>query len=164
MADTHELVRALTGRALRRLASDVSFERGQSYFLNGNVRSVVEHAGVLTASVSGTGLYRVRLSAEAGELLSECPCPMGAEGAFCKHCVAVGLAWLAGRNKGSRHGEPPIVTLDDARAYLSRQSKERLVELLLEQAAGDERLRERLLMQAAKTADGAWDTEAAGLK
>jgi uncharacterized Zn finger protein len=44
-----------------------------------------------------------------------------------------------------------VVTLEDARAWLDRQDKDKLVEMLLEQAAKDERLRERLLLQAAKT-------------
>ena len=82
---------------------------------------------------------------------------MGADGAFCKHCVATGLAWLANDS-----GKPPtqntkttdttVVTLDHARAWLAKQDNAKLVEMLLDQAALDWHLRERLLLQAAKAA------------
>ena len=61
---------------------------------------------------------------------------MGLEGEFCKHAVAAGLAWLA-RGEGGDD-------LADVRAYLEAGSKESLVELLVEQAASDSRLRSRL--------------------
>ena len=47
------------------------------------------------ASVQGTQHYRVRLGATPdGELDCECDCPVGDEGIWCKHAVAVALSWL----------------------------------------------------------------------
>ena len=44
----------------------------------------------------------------------------------------------------------PGVTMDDVRAYLLGQDQSALVEMLVEQAMEDDRLRQRLLMKAAK--------------
>lgn len=44
--------------------------------------------------MQGAERYRVRLELAGGELERSCTCPVGREGLFCKHCVAVGLAWL----------------------------------------------------------------------
>jgi uncharacterized Zn finger protein len=157
MPATGQLKTALTRDALRHLAGARSFERGEDYFAAGQVTSLVEHAGKLTATVQGTEDYRVTLSVRDGKLGFDCTCPMGADGAFCKHCVAVGLAWLANSagntaKKNLRAVDTPVVTLDDARAWLNQQEKKTLAEMLLDQAATDQHLRERLLLQAAKSA------------
>lgn len=79
---------------------------------------------------------------------------MGGEGEFCKHCVAVGLTWLeAGKPKFTAKGKAPkAVTMDDVRAHLLGQDKSALVNMLVEHAMEDDRLRQRLLMKAAKKA------------
>ncbi|MBI2218961.1 MAG: SWIM zinc finger family protein [Candidatus Rokubacteria bacterium] len=143
----------LDRRSLRRLAGAASFERGEDYFAGGEVRALAEHEGTITAKVRGTREYRVKLWAEDGELDYSCTCPVGTDGAFCKHCVAVGLAWLEHERapaEGSKKAARPAVTMDDVRAFLAGQDKNALVDLLMEQALDDERLRQRLLMKAAK--------------
>jgi len=157
MPAPREVKPVLTRQTLRQLAGGRSFERGEDYFASGRVGSLVEHAGKLTATVQGTDEYRVTLFADGDTLASDCTCPMGAEGAFCKHCVAVGLAWLAdaqgdSAKKHAKTTTTPVVTLNDARVWLAKQGKSELVEMILDQAATDEHLRERLLLQSAKTA------------
>ena len=157
MAKANELKTVLTRDALRQLAGARSFERGEDYFATGQVISLVEYAGKLTATVQGTEDYRVKLSIRDGALDYDCTCPMGADGAFCKHCVAVGLAWLTDAHGTSptlkaETDDTPVVTLDDARAWLVQQDKTKLVEMLLDQATLDTHLRERLLLEAAKAA------------
>jgi uncharacterized Zn finger protein len=157
MPVTSELKSVLTRETLRKLAGGRSFERGEDYFAAGQVTTLVEHAGKLTAMVQGTEDYRVTLFVREGALDYDCTCPMGGDGAFCKHCVAVGLAWLAdsagvSTRKPSKADTTPVVTLDDARSWLSQQDKKELVEMLLDQAATDRNLRERLLLQSAKAA------------
>jgi uncharacterized Zn finger protein len=142
---------------LRQLAGAKSFERGEDYFAMGQVLSLVEHDGKLLASVQGTETYEVTLFAEDDELVFDCTCPMGDDGAFCKHSVAVGLTWLAGTKKSStkKNGErssSPVVTLEDARTWLAGRGTKELVDMILDQAARDSRLRDRLLLQAAKSA------------
>lgn len=136
---------------LRRLAGPRSFERGEAYFEDGRVGSLVEDKGKITAFVHGSSKYRVKLWNEDGNLEYECSCPVGQDGDFCKHCVAVGLTWLAGNdNKGkSTPSSGPKVTFKDIRSFLLTQDKEALTEMILDQAAEDERLRNKLLLQAA---------------
>lgn len=55
------------------------------------------------------------------------------------------------RTKPTGHNMP-TVTLADVEVWLAGQSKDHLLELLLEQVKTDERLRERLLLKAARTA------------
>jgi uncharacterized Zn finger protein len=139
--------------AILQLAGTRFFSRGEDYAAGGQVKSLIEHAGTLTAKVHGTRLYRVKLWIENGELEFSCTCPVGTDGAFCKHCVAVSLVWLGGRVVGqtpSTNAGKPSTTLDEIRDYLDHQDKKALVEMLLEQAVEDEHLRRRLLLQAAQ--------------
>jgi uncharacterized Zn finger protein len=157
MAGTTELNKVLTREALRQLAGGQSFGRGEDYFESGQVMSLVERDGKLTASVQGSEDYRVKIWVRDHALDYDCNCPVGADGAFCKHCVAVGLAWLAnapGKSKTQKGkaGNTPVVTLDHARVWLAKQEKSKLVEMLLDQAAIDAPLREQLLLEAAKGA------------
>ncbi len=142
--------------ALRRMAGARSFERGEDYFDGGQVGALVEHEGTIAAKVQGTRPYRVKLWVKRGEIDYSCTCPVGAEGAFCKHCVAVGLAWLDRREStkatGKKPAGPAVTTMDDVRAHLAAQDKNALVDMLMQQAMENDRLRQRLLMQAAKRA------------
>jgi len=145
-------------RNLRRMAGAASFERGEEYFTNNCVERLSEEDGVIAARVQGTQPYRVKLWQDGKALDYSCTCPVGRDGEFCKHCVAVGLAWL----EGNRRKVPPgktdmtaMVTEDDVRAYLKGQDKDALVDLLVEHAAQDERLGQRLFLKTArKTSKG----------
>ena len=150
---TSPLADVLNRQLLRNLAGPIIFARGEVYCKNGHVFSLVEHQGTLAAKVSGTRDYRVKLWLEDGELEFDCTCPHAAEGAFCKHVVATGLAWLEGETTGKRTGKTgqPTVTLDDVEQYLQQQSKQTLVSLLMEQVLDNDRLRERLLLKVART-------------
>jgi uncharacterized Zn finger protein len=148
----------LDRRNLRRLAGGSSFERGEDYFANNHVERLSEQEGVITARVRGTQPYRVKLCLDKKGLDYSCNCPIGTDGEFCKHCVAVGLAWLEGNHPKEspvKDDQTASVTDDDVRAYLKGQDKDMLVDLLVEHAAEDERLGRRLFVKAAKnTAKG----------
>src|SRR5919109_893111 len=125
---------------IRALAGERSFERGERYYAGGRV-SPLERAGEeLRATVLGTRPYRVVL--RPGDPLQwSCSCPMGRDGAFCKHCVATALA-AVGADRASSEGDEIARSL----AALDRPALEALV---LEEAARDARLRERLRLRAA---------------
>ena len=141
------------------MAGAGSFERGENYFLGRQVKAMNEEEGTITAKVQGTRPYRVKLWIEKGDLEYSCSCPVGADGEFCKHCVAVGLTWLQSKDpKESEKGRPaPGVTMDDVRAHLLEQDKTALVDVLMEHAMEDDRLRQRLSMKAAKKGSKALD-------
>jgi len=161
-AETGSLLSALLDRgALRRAAGARSFERGEDYFTSGQVGALAEHRGTITAKVVGTRPYRVKLWAERNEVRYSCTCPVGQDGAFCKHCVAAGLAWLdQGQPKTAKKSSRPAVTMDDARAWLAEQDKDALVDMLMDQAMDDDRLRQRLLLKAAKQGTKGLDLDA----
>lgn len=155
---------------LRDLAGPRSYERGVNYAADGYVHSITEYKGKLVATVTGTHDYQVKLWVEHNSLESDCTCPMGEMGEFCKHCVATALVW-ADEAKSASHGRSETKTksganadgrtgtLDDARAHLERQSKESLIELLFEHALEDKSLRERLLLEAARSNPSGLDLE-----
>ncbi len=130
---------------LRELAGEKSYARGEGYFTGGAVRSLVTHAGRLGARVEGTEDYTVALWMEAGEINFSCSCPMGDGGAFCKHCVAVALCYVAVVTTPASDededddyefysAKPKLRTLDDVQAFLATKRKEHLVELLMQVA------------------------------
>jgi len=153
------LARVITLKYLKDLAGERSFQRGQVYCLSGQVQSLVVHGDTLHATVGGTEDYGVRLVARDEGLDHRCSCPVGTEGSFCKHGVAVALAWLGANAKGggtSKKGREsatessPLVSLDDLRPWLLGQTPATLTGYLLEAAERDERLREKLLRGAAR--------------
>jgi len=140
----------LDRRLLRRLAGSTSFHRGENYFSGGHVRSLEEHRGAVVAKVDGTEIYRVRLWLEKNDVAYSCSCPASGDGAFCKHCVAVGLAVVAGRMAPeAKPARKAAITLDDVRAFLEGLDKRALVDLLMDRAMNDEALQQDLFVRAA---------------
>lgn len=155
--ETEDGIDWLSGELLGELAGPRAFERGKDYFDAGAVRSLRRREDAVEAVVQGTRRYRVRLGRDHGDLVYDCNCPIGHNGEFCKHCVAVGLALQAGaqgdRASGAADGgEAPVEV--DLRAYLRGLDKEALVSLLVDHADMDERLDRRLTLQAARAAPG----------
>jgi uncharacterized Zn finger protein len=136
----HVLASLLDRRSLRRLAGDVTFDRGVAYSSEGRVGDLVLEGDRLLASVSGRKRYRVRLWPERDGLGHSCTCPVGEEGLLCKHCIAVGLAWR------TRPTVRVDATVAEIRARLDELPRESLTELLVEQALLDDGLRRRLLL------------------
>jgi uncharacterized Zn finger protein len=112
--------------------------------------------------VQGTTPYAVKLWRDGKDLGYSCTCPRGDDGECCKHCVAVGLAVLAGTTRPSAPRQPrPKTTLDDVREYLANEPHGVLVDLLMDRAVWDDALREQLLLKAAsRRRNGAVDVGA----
>jgi uncharacterized Zn finger protein len=132
------------------LAGASSFARGERYVEH--VLDVRRARSGFVASVTGSEAepYSVRLSYEHGELSGSCDCPFGDSGAFCKHCVAVGLVVLGGAGEAGS-GAAELAAADErVRAYLEGRDRRALVELVWEQAGKDEGLYHRLALRAAR--------------
>jgi tetratricopeptide (TPR) repeat protein len=155
----------LTRDRLLELAGDLYFQRGEAYFERGQVSSLAEFDGIVTAQVVGTEAYRVQLWVEEGELDYDCTCPLGVEGAFCKHCVAVGLTWLQNSTPIESHAKAEaeeiatpkrssrsMTTMQDVEGYLKGLNKDDLVRMILDRAMQDAQWREALIMKAATRA------------
>lgn len=144
------LTAVVTPAALRRLAGERSFGRGEAYFADGAVRSLRTRGESIEAKVQGTHTYRARLWVEDGELHYSCTCPFAHDGNFCKHCVAAGVAWIA----AGGDVESVASAQADIRNFLQGLKKEELVSMLLEQAEEDEHLHLRLTARAARSGKG----------
>lgn len=144
---------------LEDLAGITAFRRGEEYFAVGAVGRLRVAEDKITARVEGTETYQVELRDDGRDLTYDCTCPRAADGYFCKHCVAVGLAWLAENFaasksvavSGKRKRRDPW---RDIKAYLTTQPQEALIDLLLDVAQRDDRLYQSLLLKAERTGDG----------
>jgi uncharacterized Zn finger protein len=145
----NDLARAMNDAVIRRLAGAQSYQRGLDYFSHGHVESLEDEDEQIRAVVRGNQDYTVMLSADDGMLDYSCDCPVGSDGAFCKHCVAAALAWLNRAARPSR-GKKKQLSLADARQFLQTEDKDTLVQMVLDWAKDDERLRERIVFYAAR--------------
>lgn len=151
------LDKLITRKTLEKMAGVTAFQRGEEYFSVGSVGQLRDTGKKVSARVEGSETYRVELWDDDGSLGYDCTCPRAAEGYFCKHCDAVGLAWLSeqkdsgGAVSGKKQHRDPW---RDIRDYLNTQAPEVLVELLLDTAERDDRLYQSLLFKAERAAAG----------
>lgn len=139
----------ITPHVLYELAGAAAFQRGEAYFSEGVVGHLIADDDLITARVRGTENYRVELSDDDGDLAYDCTCPRAADGYFCKHCVAVGLAWLT-RQSRAADAQPGDDPWQRIRAHLSAQPTSTLVDMLLNLARNDENLYQNLLLKTQK--------------
>jgi uncharacterized Zn finger protein len=131
-----------TEEDLREAAGGPSYQRGRDYVTA--VADLQPTALGVRAVVRGSGTYEVWLGRDTDRLVGECSCPFGADGNFCKHCVAVGLALLA---------DGPEATPEvDLGGYLRTLDPGELLDLVLEQAERDPGLYRKLVLRAAGAA------------
>lgn len=150
------LNKLITRASLENIAGGTAFQRGEEYFSVGAVERLRVSGDKITARVEGTETYQVELRDDEGDLAYDCTCPRAADGYFCKHCVAVGLAWLAenstapksGAASGKKKRRDPW---RDIKEYLTTLPPETLIDLLLDVAQRDDRLYQSLLLKAERT-------------
>ncbi|MGQ0525495.1 MAG: SWIM zinc finger family protein [Betaproteobacteria bacterium] len=133
---------------LKKLAGERYFERGVNYFEGGAVVGLRLGTDGIAARVQGTEPcpYTVRFWVEKRRLQWGCACPLGVEGAFCKHLVATGLAWLAG---DFTDYEPDIPEdFREIEEFLQGVGKDTLVETLSPRLAWDEGLFAEIVLAA----------------
>lgn len=141
---------AFARRPVEAMADRRSFERGLLYAANGRVgkRTLTELS--VKAKVRGSSSYQVKLWLEDGRPAFECSCPVGMDGKFCKHAVAVALVVTDAVADPGQRAEAVI----DVGAYLAGLDRDTLIELLAERAAEDDVFDARLRMAAARATAG----------
>ncbi|MEZ4444320.1 MAG: nucleoside 2-deoxyribosyltransferase domain-containing protein [Polyangiaceae bacterium] len=92
------VVHVLHAAQLRDLADGPTFSRGERYFREGRVSALARDGKTIRGTVKGATAYDVRLWGAGGRIAYACSCPVGEEGGFCKHCVAVALQLIEARN------------------------------------------------------------------
>ncbi len=134
---------------VRQMTGAAYFARGWRYYQDGHVSSIEGQGDVVRAVVSGSHDYAVELTWGEQRVDYSCDCPLGMDGEFCKHCVATALAWLnrPAQTKGKQNDE---LTLAQAEEILRAEDPMVLVRTLIEWAQDDDRLRERVLLYAAR--------------
>ena len=118
-----------------------SFERGDAYFAEGLVESMIRRGNRLFAEVQGSEFkpYKVGVALKGDDFTAACSCPYDWEG-YCKHIVAALLTYMSGNgvNGGDIETGTPIEDLlsdmsaDDLRtlALLLVDADPRLVEVV----------------------------------
>lgn len=117
---------------LEALAGPLVYARGCQYFTAKRVKSLAINEHQAIATVVGTTAYKTMLKLHKGDLEVDCTCPHAEEGFFCKHGVAVGLAWL---------DQPELYAQTDQgvqlRNWLEQQPHATLVHMLMDFAEAD---------------------------
>ena len=130
--------------ALRKIAGESVFVRGEDYHAGGAVQLLAVEPDRVFATVSGTENYSVTLTGGGIRFKGSCSCPAFAEQGFCKHMVAVALAVNAAGEEPGEFG-----ALSRIRTHLKTKRADELVEMILEMAERDPTLFRKLDMAAA---------------
>jgi len=135
------------------LAGQAVYARGEEYVRH--VHGLVVTGSSAQASIRAKRVYWVELSwADGGDGIGgSCTCPHHAEGNFCKHLVAVGLAVLSGAP--SPPSQPEVDALS---RYVDRLDRDELAALVLGLARDHEPVRRALQTAAVRAGEPAVDS------
>jgi uncharacterized Zn finger protein len=125
----------VTEDAVRDICTDAVFERGERYRDEGRIHQMHRVDTTVTAVVSGSRQYEVRVDLATDGFAPWCDCPYDGPGA-CKHVVAVLLRCV---------GDPPPDDGDQLDAALNSADADELRAFLREELAADANLRARFL-------------------
>lgn len=122
--------------AVRGLAGNKVFARGEAYHRSGQVRILALEPRRVLARVAGTEDYLVELTGAGEDIGGECSCPAFEDWGFCKHMVATALAANTAAEAGDTGSEAPAAPR--IRAYLAAKGVDALVEMVMDHAERDE--------------------------
>ena len=140
----------LSVRAITDLAGPRVYARGAAYHADGRVEPVARSDQRLEATVRGSVPYAVELWVERDKPGWSCSCPAAEDGSFCKHCVAAALLFVGDSQPHLGAVPEPVESAHgpDVLSHVEGLSRERLVEVVLEQCETDWQLRERMVAEA----------------
>ncbi|HEY3792711.1 MAG TPA: SWIM zinc finger family protein [Bradyrhizobium sp.] len=120
--------------ALKDVAGQTTFARGQSYHRDGNVQILAIEPARVLAQVAGSENYRTVVTGRGTDIDGECSCPAFEDRGFCKHMVAVALAANAVGNGAGASGAGALSRIRD---HLRKRSVDALVEMIVDLAERD---------------------------
>jgi uncharacterized Zn finger protein len=132
--------------ALRDLAGDKVFARGETYHRDGQVQILTIEPKRVLAQVAGSEDYRTELAGRGTDIRGHCSCPAFHDWGFCKHMVAVALVVNALGPEAEAEGAGVLSRIRD---HLKQKSVDALVGIIMELAERDPALLRRLDVAAA---------------
>ena len=137
--------------ALRALAGDKVFARGEEYHRDGQVEILSVERDRVLAQVMGSEDYRTVLAGSGKKIGGECSCPAYRDWGFCKHMVATTLAANAAGDDVKT--EAPNA-LERIRVHLKQKGVDALVDMVVDLAERDAALFRKLDITATAAAPG----------
>lgn len=120
----------LTEQYIKERARAKVFERGIWYFKNDQVKKIRLEDNIIYAQVMGNyGLYQVEIEDSDKDFSFQCSCPY--EGDFCKHIVAVILAFLGKKDELLKQSSQNKEMDQDLKDKLLSLEKNDLTDLLI---------------------------------
>lgn len=132
-------------KALRDLAGDKVFARGEDYHRDGQVVILSIRADCVVAQVAGSEDYRTELSGRGVNIEGRCSCPAFTDWGFCKHMVATALAANAAGPDAEAAGAGALARIRD---HLRRKGVEDLIDMIVDLAEQDAALFHKLELAA----------------
>ena len=142
----------VTASNLRAAAGSRSYSRGEEYFQADAVHHLYCDGEQLTADVYGTHVYRARITNDNGRLAGKCSCPVGQDGAFCKHLVALGLTYLNSLKNAPAEKNKSVFSW---KGFLKKCDKDELIKIILEMSPNNSDVIERYRMANLPTSSNA---------
>ena len=136
----------ITQALLIKLAGEGAFSRGKTYFQQGNVLNWKKTGTKISATVDGSKPYQVSLVHNSRRLDGACDCPASDGFDFCKHCVAVALAYQQDESQQTTMAKGGVE--QRIQAYLLKLDKAELVDELLQQIVMDASLKQQWSIKA----------------
>ena len=131
--------------ALKGLAGDKVFARGQVYHRDGQVEILALESRRVLARVAGSEDYRTVLTGGGDKIGGECSCPAFEDWGFCKHMVAAALAANAA---GAESGAGDMDALSRIRGHLEAKGVSNLAQIIIDLAERDAALFRKLDLEA----------------
>lgn len=139
-------MKSLSESVIETLAGEAAYKRGLEYYNEGRVERLSIQNTQINAYVEGQQRYQVTLNHTAKIFDGSCDCPASDNFDFCKHCVAVGLAYYYQTQTNLEMADAG--TADTLSLYLNTLTKPQLVEELNALIEADQGLHDHWLLRA----------------
>ena len=139
-------MKSLSESVIETLAGEAAYKRGLDYYNDGRVAQLTIDQTQISASVEGQQRYTVLLNHTAKVFDGCCNCPASDNFDFCKHCVAVSLAYYYQTQTNLEMAD--AAAIDTVSLYLNTFTKPQLVDELNRLIERDQSVYDHWLLRA----------------